>query len=39
MDHCTEELDGPHQHESQHDASQNSEKRTESGLHLTATSD
>ncbi len=37
MDHCTEEFDGDHQHESQRHAGHNSEKCTKSSLHLSAT--
>jgi len=36
MDHCTEEFDGDHQHESQNHVNHNSEKCTESRLHWSA---
>ena len=37
IDHCTEEFDGDHQHERQRHPSHNSEKCTESSLHLSVT--
>ena len=39
MNHSTEEFDGDHQHKRQRQASHNTEKCTQSGLHLRAKSD